>query len=179
MLMFSAMMAFTRGFVREMLGIGSWVGSGIVALWAFPVAKPHFRSWIMQPDVADVAALGSSFVVSLLVLSIASGMLGNVVRSSALDGIDRTFGILFGLLRGAVVLAVAYIMAGMVTPPENWPEDVQAARALPIIYQSAVLAVSLLPEEYRPVVHTPPGSHLASAGQLLRLMPQGRALARP
>jgi membrane protein required for colicin V production len=175
----SAILAFMRGFVREVLGIGSWLGAGLFAVWAFPYARGHFRAWFSETDVADLVAFGALFVVSLFLLSLLSGMVGGIVRASSLGGIDRTFGIVFGLVRGAGVLAVAYIVVGMAVPLDRWPDAVQEARTLPFIYQGALIAVALLPEDYRPVVHVPAGAHETKAADLLRVNPQGRAVARP
>ena len=176
---FSALLAFMRGLVRELLGIGSWVGAGFFAVWAFPFVRARFRAWIHAPDVADSAGFGAVFLVALLVLSVLSGIIGAVVRTSLLGGLDRTFGVVFGVIRGAGILAVTYIVAGMIVPLDSWPQPVQEARMLPFIYDGAILAVSLLPEDYRPTVHVPPGAHLTKAADLLRVAPLGRAIARP
>jgi membrane protein required for colicin V production len=176
---FSALLAFTRGLVREVLGIGSWVAAGFIAVWGFPYVRPHIRGLIGAGDVADVAGFGVVFLIALLVLTVLSGMIGGLVRTSVLGGVDRTFGVVFGLVRGAGVVVLAYIIAGMIIPLDAWPEPVQEARTLPYVYQGAVLVVSLLPPEYRPVVHIPPGGRETRAADLLRAAPQGRAVARP
>jgi len=176
---FSAMMAFVRGFVRELLGIGSWLGAGFFAVWAFPSVRERFRGWIEEPDIADAAAFGSLFLGSLFVFSIISGMISRAVRLAGLGGIDRTFGIVFGVIRGAGALVIAYIVVGMAVPLDRWPEAVQDARSLPLIYQGAAYAVLLIPEDYRPVVHVPPGARETKAADLLRVNPQGRAVAKP
>ncbi len=176
---FSAMMAFVRGFVREVLGIGSWLGAGFFAVWGFPFVRARFHGWIEEPDFADAAAFGSLFLGALFVLSIISGMISRMVRSVGLGGIDRTFGIVFGLIRGVGVLVIAYIGAGMVVPVDRWPEAVQRARSLSIIYQGAAAAVTLLPYDYRPLVHSPPEGRETKAADLMEVKPQGRAVAKP
>ena len=176
---FSAMLAFMRGLVREMLGIGAWVGAGFFAVWAFPYVRATFHHWIAEADLADSAGFATVYLVALVILSIISGMIGGVVRASLLGGLDRTLGIVFGAIRGAAVLVVSYIVVGMIVPLEKWPDPVQMARTLPYVYDGAVLAVSLLPEDYRPVVHEPPGMHFTKAADLLRIAPLGRAVARP
>ncbi len=176
---FSAMMAFVRGFVREVLGIGSWVGAGFFAVWAFPSVRERFHGWIEEPDLADAAAFGTLFVIALFVLSIIAGMISRVVRSVGLGGIDRTFGIVFGLIRGVGALVIAYIVVGMVVPLDRWPDAVQGARTLPLVYEGAAALVTLVPADYRPLVHIPPGMRPTTAAELLRVNPQGRAVAKP
>lgn len=175
----SALMAFARGLVRELLGIGAWVGAGLFAAWFSPLVRGHFRDWIGHTEVADVCAYLGMFFVALIVLSVIASTIGNLVRVSALSSIDRTLGVVFGLLRGAALIVAAYILVGMALPVEQWPTVVQEARALPYAFDGALLAVELLPAEFRPTVHAPPVPRPTRAEDLLRAAPTGRAVARP
>ena len=174
----SAVLAFMRGLVREVLGIGAWVGAGFFAAWAEPFVDARFIRWV-GADYGRFAALGAMFLVALIVLSVVSGIVGGVVRTSMLGGMDRTLGMVFGLLRGAVLVAFAYIAAGWVVTTDQWPAPVRDARTLPLAYQAAVLGVDLLPPQYRPHVAPPPTGRETRVDDLLHALPQGRALAHP
>lgn len=174
----SALLAFMRGFVREVLGIGAWIGAAFFAAWATPFVDARFLRWF-GPDYAKPAALTAMFLLALIVLSVISSMIGGIVRMSLLGGVDRTLGVVFGLLRGAVLVAFAYIAAGWVVTADRWPEPVLQARSLPYAYQLAVFATDLLPPDYRPNVTRPPTGRQTRADDLLRALPQGKALAHP
>ena len=178
-LVVSALLAFMRGFAREVLGIGAWVGAGFFAAWSFPFVKERFHGWIANPDIADPAAFGAMFLVALLFLSIVAGMFGSLIRGSVLGGIDRTLGVAFGVVRGAALIVFAYIAAGMITTADKWPEPVLQARSLPYAYEGAVWVVNFLPDEYRPHLSAPPSGRETKAADLLHATPQGRALSRP
>ncbi len=178
-LVFSGLLAFMRGFVREVLGIGAWIGAGFFAMATFQFVQPQFRTWFGNPDVADPAAFGTVFLVSLLFLSVIAGIVGSVIRGSVLGGIDRTLGVVFGVLRGAALVIFAYIAAGMIVTTDRWPDPVLQARSLPFAYEGAVWAVAFLPEEYRPRLSSPPAGREAHAEDLLHATPQGRATFRP
>lgn len=175
----SALLAFTRGFVREVLGIGAWVGAGVFAIWSFPFVIARFESWITAPDIARPVAFGAMFLISLLFLNIVAGMLGTLVRGSMLGGIDRTLGVAFGILRGTALVAFAYIIGGLVVTTDKWPDAVLQARSLPYAYAGAAWAIGFLPQDYRPSLAVPPGGRETRAADLLHATPQGRALARP
>lgn len=175
----SALLAFMRGFVREVLGIGAWAAAVLVAVWAFPYARPRFREWLGTPDLVDPVTFGAVFVVTLLLLLLLSHWLGALVRGSALGGLDRTLGLLFGLLRGAVVIAFAYIAVGLVLPVDRWPDPVLRARSLPLAYAGAAWAAAQLPAEYRPKLQVPPSGRQATAEDFMQATPQGRATSRP
>ncbi len=175
----SALLAFVRGFAREVLGVGAWVGAVLAAAWAFPYARPHFRQWLGTPDLVDPVTFGAVFVVVLLVLLVISSWIGSLVRRSALGGLDRTLGLVFGLLRGAAVIVIAYIAAGLLVPVDRWPEPVLHARTLPAAYRGARWLVAQLPPEYRPRVYPPPSGRETTAAALMRATPQGRATGSP
>ena len=175
----SAIVAFARGLVAEVLGIGAWIGAGFVASVAGNLAKPTMRGWLNNPDIADPAAYAAVFLISLVVLSILTGMIGGAVRTSMLGGIDRSLGIVFGALRGVAIIAAVYVGSAYVFPPDRWPESVVQARSLPHIYAVAGWLANFLPEDFRPMVRRPPEPRPTSAAEYLQATPQGRATARP
>jgi membrane protein required for colicin V production len=173
----SAMLAFMRGLVREVLGVGAWVGAAGAAYFGLPLAKPQAHAWFGDAYWVDPATLAVIFVVSLIVLMVVAHVIGRAVRLSPLGGLDRTLGLVFGLARGAAVLILAYIVAGMVVPVDRWPEPVQQARLLSPAYAGARWAVLQLPVDYRPRLYAPSGRE-AAADDLLHATPQGSALSR-
>lgn len=175
-ILLSGLLALMRGFVREVLSIGAWIGAAFFAVWAYPFVQERFRGWIHNPDIADPAAFGAMYVLALLFLSIVAGMAGSVVRGSVLGGIDRTLGMAFGVVRGAALVAFAYIAAGLVVSADRWPPPVLEARSLPYAYQGAAWIVTFLPEDYRPRVTEPPAGKQTRAEDLLQATPQGSAI---
>ncbi|HUB43833.1 MAG TPA: CvpA family protein [Acetobacteraceae bacterium] len=173
----SALLAFMRGLVREVLGIGAWAGAAAAAYFGLPLAKPQAHAWFGEAYWVDPATLAVIFVVSLIVLMVVAHLIGRAVRLSPLGGLDRTLGLVFGLARGAAVLILAYIVAGMVVPVDRWPEPVQQARLLSPAYAGARWAVHQLPVDYRPRLYAPTGRE-AAADDLLHATPQGSALRR-
>jgi membrane protein required for colicin V production len=87
-------------------------------------------------------------------------------------------GALFGLARGAALVILAYIIAGMVVQVDRWPDAVLQARSLPLVYQGARWAVERIPSDHRPQLYAPPPGRETTADDLLRASPQGRAVKR-
>ena len=172
----SSLVAFGRGLVREVLGIGAWLGASVAAVAAFGAVSPLARSGIADQTVADAAALGGVFLVVLLALWLLARRVSDAVQRSAAGSLDRTLGLVFGAARGAALLVVAYILAGLVIGADQWPAPVREARSLPIIYQGAIWAADQLPPDYRPAVAPLPASRTATAAALMRATPVGRAL---
>lgn len=174
----SAMLAVSRGFVREVLGIAAWAGAAYFAVWGFPFVRYLFREWISNPDFADPVAYLALFIVALVFLSVITSMIGRVVHTAGLGGIDRALGALFGIARGVLLVIAAYILAGWLVAEDRWPEPVLNARLLPTVYSGAIWVTEKLPAGYRPHVEPPPAGRETHAADLLHATPQGRAVVR-
>jgi membrane protein required for colicin V production len=172
----SALIAFMRGFVREALGLCAWAGAIYVAIALFAAARPQARHLISNPDIADPVAFGVVFLLALIVFSVLAGLAARMVRGSGLGGLDRTIGLLFGLLRGAVLVSATYIAAGWVFPVAQWPDVVLRARSLPYAYQGARWIVTQVPPPYAPKLAEPPEVGPENSGELLQPAPHGTAL---
>lgn len=173
----SAILAFFRGFVREVMGVGAWIGAIVVGFWFAPFVEPKFEQWIHAKEIADPAAIAAVFVIALIVFSVISGWVGALVRGSVLGGVDRTLGIVFGLARGAFLLVFCYVAAGLVTTPQDWPQPIRDARLLPYVYDGAQQAVSFLPAQFHPHLVAPPTTKPPSLNDLLQPAPKGSALS--
>jgi len=172
----SALIAYFRGFVREVLGIGAWAGAIAFALYAQPALKPLLAQYLSQDWLAEIAALGIAFLLALLVLKLLIAWFAGVVRHSVLGGVDRALGIVFGLARGAFLIVLAYIVGGLFLPsPATWPEAVRDARTLPVVADAARTVVSQLPADYRPRLPELPEHGLPSMDELLRPPARGRS----
>jgi len=166
---------YLRGLVREVLGVGAWIGALLFAFYMLDAFRGVFAGllpadWIAgAPWIADVAAIGAVFVVTLIVLKIVIALVAGMVRQSVLGGVDRALGVVFGLGRGVVLILVAYIAAGAFVPnTELWPAPIRQARALPLIAEGADWLNAQLPAQYRPRLPDPPTGRAPTADELLR-----------
>lgn len=176
----SGLLAFARGFVREVLGLCAWVGAVAAGIKALPLVRPYVAGWIPSPTWLEPVSFCVTFLVTLIVLIIVAGIIGSIVRRSILGGVDRTLGLVFGLARGAAVVIIAYIFGQMLDPIDRWPDSVLKARLLHPTYEAAVWVREQVPEDYRPhKLDPPPEPKPPTAEALLRANPQGRATGKP
>lgn len=146
-LFLSGALAFFRGFVHEVLGIGAWIGAILAAIYGLPEAQPHVRQYIPIDWLADLVTVVGIFLVVLVVLSVISALIARRVQDSAMNALDRTLGFVFGLARGGVIVLVLYIAGSWLVPPDTQPPWVREARSMPFIEDGATRAIALLPPE--------------------------------
>ena len=168
-LLLSAGLAYFRGMVREVLGVGAWIGAILLGILAEPMTRP-FVAERVQPDwLATGIAVGGVFLVVLIVLKILIHWIAGKVQRSALGGVDRALGLVFGLARGAFVVVLAYIVGALAMPAtDKWPEEVRQARSLPLAADGARWLAGQLPADFRPPLPEGAGRQEPSMDQLLR-----------
>ena len=146
----SGVLAFVRGLVHEILALGAWFGAGIATYLGIDHAIPLARSLTEVQPVADVGAGAALFLVVLVALSILTRILVKRIRKSSLGALDRSLGLLFGMARGALILAVTWLAAAWAYQEEPIPDWVAEARSLPLVQEGARALYDALPEGFRP-----------------------------
>ncbi len=146
-LLLSAAFAFLGGFVRESLGMAAWVGAAIATAYGFPHVQPYLREAINSPLVADAISAIGIFLVALAVLLLATHAITDRVRRSRLGAVDRSLGFVFGLLRGAIVVCLAYVAYIWAIAPDARPAWVEEARFMPWVKQGAEVIRDIVPPD--------------------------------
>ena len=114
--------------------------------FGLPLARPFANEKIGDPLFADIAAGVVIFVVTLILCSIIGHFISKRVQGSMLGPVDRSLGLLFGLVRGALVVsALALGIDYFWPPPIVPPPDVANAMTLPMASKGANLLRSLIP----------------------------------
>jgi membrane protein required for colicin V production len=141
----SAIIAFLRGFVREMLTVGSWLGATLVTLHGFAQLRPLMGQWIQSETVAIGATIAVLFFGSLILFSVLSHQLAKLVHGSALSAIDRSLGVAFGVVRGGILVSLAYMLFVWLQP--NGTPMLDTARTLPMMQRGAEILRDLAPAD--------------------------------
>lgn len=144
----SAIVAFSRGFVSEVLSLFAWGGAAFATLYGLPLFRPYVREHIRPDALADTILVFALAIISLIVLKMVAGMIGDRVRRSKIGALDRVLGILFGLLRGLLVVCIAYIVISWIIPRDKQPDWIKSAETRALVEHGAKFLRSLLPDEF-------------------------------
>lgn len=113
----SAVLSYSRGFVREGMAIAGWVGAAVIAFVFAPTVQPLVKEIpILNKFLADscelsiIAAFAGVFAIGLVLASLFTPLFSSVVQRSALGGLDQGLGFLFGVVRGVLLVAVAFFV---------------------------------------------------------------------
>jgi membrane protein required for colicin V production len=118
----SALLAYSRGFVREGMAIAGWLVAAILGFMFGVKATPLIKEVPVVGDfLADSCELGviggffAVFAIALIVVSVFTPLLSSAIQRSALGSIDQGLGFLFGVVRGVILVAIALVIVDRIS----------------------------------------------------------------
>lgn len=142
----SALLAMVRGASREILSIASWIAAAFAAFYFYPLVLPYVQPYIDNPEIAVVAAAAVVFVVALIIVTLITMKIADLIIDSRVGALDRTLGFLYGVARGVIVVAVALLFFDWLVG-ENPPAWVTEAKSRPLLESVGQWIESLLPDD--------------------------------
>jgi len=120
----SAILSLFRGFVKEALALITW----LVALWVAMAFYEELAAWLSQwiavPSAQKVTAFALLFICVLSLGAMVNYLAGKLVDKTGLTGTDKMLGVVFGIARGAVIVAILVLLAGLTPVPQDpWWQD--------------------------------------------------------
>jgi membrane protein required for colicin V production len=143
----SALLSMLRGFTREVLAIASWAAAAAAAYYFYPMALPYIKPYIQKDTIAMAVAAAGVFFVTLVLVSLITVKISDVILDSKIGALDRTLGFVFGGLRGLILCVVAFIFFNWLVPEKGQPQWVTNARMRPILTAMGDQLRSLLPDD--------------------------------
>ncbi|KXV59227.1 bacteriocin biosynthesis protein [Acetobacter senegalensis] len=142
----STLHGFWRGFTRQALGLGGWIVAILLACRYYGAVIPLTRPYISNHLAADLAAFGILLLALLIVAALLSSALVRLVQVTALNGLDRTLGAGFGILRGVLLVVLLFLAAQWLLLPEDMQTLEQNGKLTPYIRLGAAYIQPYLPD---------------------------------
>jgi membrane protein required for colicin V production len=143
----SAILAMVRGFMREVLSIASWLAAALLTVYAYPRLLPVAKQYFTSDAIAAAVTIGGVFLGTLLVVSVITIKISDMVLDSRVGALDRTLGFLFGLGRGLIIVVVAFLFFAWLVPDRSQPEWVKNAKSRVVLQGTGQWLISMLPDD--------------------------------
>lgn len=148
----SGLLAFFRGMMKEFFSLLGWVAGGLAVLFGLPYVRPMLEGTVDLGEntgiILDVAAGIAIFVIVMIVVALFTNAISEKVRESSFGTLDRSLGLLFGLVRGFVLVSLFYILLIMAFSGNNEPDWMRTAQTRPALAIGGCLLLQLAPESF-------------------------------
>ena len=123
----SALLAYARGFAREAMAIAGWIAAAVLAFIFAPQVEPMMAEIpVVGEFISDscelsiIAAFAAVFALALIIVSFFTPLFSSLVQRSALGGLDQGVGFFFGVLRGILLVAIAFFLYSVVMTGQSF-----------------------------------------------------------
>ncbi len=174
----SALLGLWRGVIREVFALAAWIAA-IVCMFLFGsrVAQmlPMLQLSAETAWLRSLAGYALVFVGVFLLLSVIGFAFSKLVKAVGLSFVDRALGMVFGVLRGVLIVVLLVLVAGATSLPSfAWWRDIVTAK--PLATFAAILR-SKLPDDlakrfkFQPATPTVAGTDFKMAAAAARMLP--------
>ena len=146
-MLISGLLAMVRGFMREILSIGAWGAAAVVTLYSYSKLLPTAKSYFNSDTIASVAVVAGVFIGTLIIVSVITVRISDMILDSRIGALDRTLGFLFGLARGLLIVVVAYEFFIWLVPDKQRPDWVVGAKSRTMLDSTGEWLKGLLPDD--------------------------------
>lgn len=161
----SVLIGVIRGFVREVISVISWVAAFWVAVRYSGSGAEQLAAWIDSPMLRTIIAFAALFILTLLVGALVGYIARGLVGRTGLTGTDRLLGVVFGGLRGGLLVGMMILAAGLTALPEApwWRESVIAGAYQPWVCHDRIGGWLGDAQDYEPLARAPMNGSAAFA----------------
>jgi membrane protein required for colicin V production len=146
-MLISGLLAMIRGFMREILSITAWGAAAVATLLLYNKLLPIAKANISSDLVATGVVIGGVFLITLLIVSVITVRISDLVLDSRIGALDRTLGFLFGLGRGLIIVVVAFLFFAWLVPTGKQPDGVRNAKSRVVLENTGDWLQALLPQD--------------------------------
>ena len=135
-----------KGFMRSLLSFSKWILALLITIYLVPKLNPWVQDYIESKFIADIGLGVFIYIVSLFVIINIGKAISSAVTWSGLGSVDKTFGLIFGILKGYVVCVCIFSLLNWFYPHQNWPIKAEGSFSFEIIYKGSEFLIDEFPK---------------------------------
>lgn len=149
----SALLSFFRGFVKEILSLGAWIGASLITMYYFIDVAELIQPQVKSSVVASGLAAMGTFIFSLIVISIFNTILLKLFKQGKDVGLlDNLLGLCFGVLRACLLISLSYYAFSFAVAEDDMPPWVAEAKTRPYVESGAHFIATLAPDYLNEII---------------------------
>ena len=134
-----------EGFMRSLLSFSKWLLALIITVILVPKLNPWVQEIIESKFIADIGLGIFIYIISLFIIINIGKAASRAVTWSGLGGVDKTFGLVFGVFRGYIICICIFSILNWFYPHQKWSIKTKDTYSFEIIYKGSEFLVDEFP----------------------------------
>ena len=151
--LYNLIKCFIDGFSLSFLSSLKWVISVVATIIFVPKLQPWVSSYIESDFIHDVGIGIFVFIVALFVSIVFGKAIGRTVTWTGLGSVDKSFGFLFGIFKGYVVVVCLFSILNWFYTYEKWDIETAGAFSFNLVKKGSDLLINEFPN-YKDIIET-------------------------
>jgi membrane protein required for colicin V production len=129
---------------------------------------PYVKPYISNDNLALAASIGAVFIGVLIIVSLFTVKISDLILDSKIGALDRSLGFIFGAVRGFLIAVIAFMFFDTLVGEKQQPEWVKQAKTRPFLKETGDQLLALLPKDLdalKKAAPAIPGLQLPGEGQ--------------
>lgn len=143
----SALIALSRGLIKEVLSIVGWVLATAAIIYLLPICLPFTKKFVSSGLLAGILTALSIFVVFFVFWIYSTSQIIGKIRTSKLNGLDRFLGLFFGIMRAFLLVILFNIMVSWIIPEDKQSETLTKSKYFRLAGKFAQPIEEMIPQE--------------------------------
>jgi membrane protein required for colicin V production len=143
-----AVFGFISGFTEKFFSLISWTGAAITTMHVYPWLKPWAQKHIDNETLASIVTFAGIFLVLLISFRLATSFISKSIKDSPLGGLDRSLGVVFGIITGLFLLSSLCLADGLYLHTFEKKEAFNESKVWSFTTLTSSYLEKLLPESF-------------------------------
>ncbi len=149
-ILYSSAQSTTKGFIKSLLYFSKWFFALIITIILFPKLSPLVKDILESKLFADISLSLVLYIISLFVINGIAKVISKTLAWAGLGIVDKTFGLVFGILKGYIICVCIFSLINWFYPHQKWPIETDNTYSFIIIYKGSEFLIKEFPnrEDY-------------------------------
>jgi len=142
---YSIIQCFLKGFSLSFISFLKWVISVVLTVVLVPKLQPWVNEYIDSEFIKNIGLILLVFILSLFFTIIMSRSVSRAVTWTGMGSIDKSFGLIFGVFKGYVVIVCMFTILNWFYPYQNWGISADEAFTFNIVKKGSKVLIDEFP----------------------------------
>ena len=152
-ILYNVIKCFSDGFSLSFLSSLKWVVSIIATIIFVPKLQPWVSNYVESDFIHNVGIGVFVFIITLFITIILGKAIGRTVIWTGVGSVDKSFGFLFGIFKGYVVVVCLFSVLNWFYDYEKWGISTTTAFSFNIVKKGNDLIIGEFPD-YKDIIET-------------------------